>query len=276
MARGDIVVGDGEARRRKRLLAILIVLVLIIGLVAGAVALLLSEDDAETASPQGEGSTETVVVPGADAGPTIEDDAAAVAAAIEGSAAPWRAQIISVRVITVLRRPVIELTTDIGGEQADDIEHFTTSVTSFCETLPPSDGLPRTYFLRVLSAEGDIVGAVAFPDARWTLAGPAAPTDGASLYAWLESVYGSGSPSGREPWLDRITSIAEPAADPEGHVGISTDLDPADPGDLQLAQSIFDAVNSSGATFAPGIRITFADPSFEWTGVMDGVDPYAP
>lgn len=270
------MVGDAEARRRRRLLLITAVVVLVLGLAAGGVALLLSRDDAGSTGALPDGPVQTTPVPDEDPGPTIEDDAAAVVAALDGSATPWRVQITSMRVITVLRRPVIEVTTDLGGERTDDIERFTTSLASYCATLSTPDGLPRTYFLRILSAEGDVVGAVAFPDARWTLEAPAAPADGASLHAWLESVYGPASPTGREPWLDRITGVGEPAGDPEGNIPIATDLDPGDPADLQMAQTIFDAVNSSGATFAPGIRITFADPSFEWTSVMDGVDPYAP
>lgn len=270
------MVGDAEARRRRRLLLITAVVVLVLGLVAGVVALLLSRDDTATTGAQPGDPAQTAPVPEEDPGPTIEEDAAAVASALDSSATPWRVQIDTIRVVTVLRRPVIEVSTTLDGEQADDIERFTTSLTSYCATLSTPAGLPRTYFLRVLSAQGDVIGAVAFPDARWTLEAPAAPTDGASLRAWLESVYGSASPTGREPWLDRITAIGEPSADAEGNVPITTDLDPDDPADLQHAQTIFDAVNSSHATFAPGIRIIFADPSFQWTGVMDGVDPYAP
>ena len=270
------MVGDAEVRRRRRLLLITALVVLVLGLGAGIVALVLSRSDNATVGMQTDDPAQTIQVPDEGPGPTIEDDAAAVASALDSSATPWRVQIVSMRVITVLRRPVIEVTTSLNGEQAGDIERFITSLTSYCATLSTPEGVPRTYFLRVLSAQGDVIGAVAFPDARWTLEAPAAPTDGASLHAWLESVYGPASPTGREPWLDRITAIGEPSEDAEGNVPIATNLDPDDPDDLQHAQTIFDAVNSSHATFAPGIRITFADPSFQWTGVMDGVDPFAP
>lgn len=206
---------------------------------------------------------------------TIEEDGQSVCSAILAATAPWRAHVISAEVKTVLRRPVIEVATDFSAEQAEALDALSTDLAALVTGLSGPDALPRTYSIQILSAEGEPAGALAFTDARWAIDGPSTPTDAASLYAWLDRVYGSGTPE-PEAWFGRVTAIREPATDPDGYVVVATTLDPAQGADQVVAQTIIDAVNSSGATFAPGIRITFADPDMEWTSVMSGVDPYAP
>lgn len=209
------------------------------------------------------------------AGATIEQDAEAVAAAIRSAEAPWSEHVADVRILTVLRRPVIEVLTGLSAENAGQIEALSTGLGETLAGLAGPDALPRTYYLRILSAEGEIARVLSFTDARWTLDAPPPPADGQGLLGWLSAVYGPASPA-PEDWHGSILGVREPQTDPEGYLVIETALDPAAPGDLTAAQTIIDAVNSSGASFAPGIRVLFAEPGFEWTSLMTGSDPYEP
>lgn len=220
----------------------------------------------ETPAEAAEESTATAL--------TIEQEAAAVAGLIPDSGDDVAAHITSIEVTTVLRRPVIVVATDIGPEQASTADEFTSVLSSFIGGLITNGGASYTYYLQIHSSEGDLIGAIDAADDRWTLDTPVAPADPATLRSWLDTVYGSGAPL-PEAWSDHITAIAE-SVDADGNIVVRTDLDPASPDDRQAAQTIIDAVNSSGATFAPGIRVVFGNGTFEWAALLDGVDPYGP
>ncbi|MDO8846976.1 MAG: hypothetical protein Q7W51_01120 [Coriobacteriia bacterium] len=196
-----------------------------------------------------------------------------VAEAIRNASADWAAHVTSVERLTVLRRPVILVSTDIGPEQADLSDQMSSGLATFAAGLSTPDGDPYTFSIQVLSSEGDMIGQVAVTDERWKLEAAATPTDAASLKSWIDETYGSGSPSA-EAWTTRITGIESDAGDADGYVVISTDLDPTALGDLRAAQTIIDAVNSSGADFAFGVRVIFGDRTYEWSSLVDGTDPY--
>ncbi len=196
-----------------------------------------------------------------------------VAEAIRNANADWAAHVTSVERLTVLRRPVILVSTDIGPEQADLSDQMSSGLATFAAGLSTSDGDPYTFSIQVLSSEGDMIGQVVVTDERWKLEAAATPTDAASLQAWIDETYGSGS-SSAEAWTARIMGIESDASDPDGYIVVSTDLDPAVPGDLLAAQTIIDAVNSSGADFAFGVRVIFGDGTYEWSSLIDGTDPY--
>lgn len=204
--------------------------------------------------------------------PTIADEAESVAFHLSASSSGWAAHITGVEVITVLRRPVIEVATGIGPEQAGLSDEFSSALSAFVGGLTAENGSPYTYYLRIHSSEGDVIGAVARTDDRWALDTPPIPTDPAALRSWLDSVYGPASPQ-PEAWFARITDVR---ADADGAVVVRTDLDPGSIEDQQVAQTIIDAVNSSGATFAPGVRVLFGDGVFEWSALLTGIDPYGP
>lgn len=251
------------------LAAIVVLISCIAGIVAGVVALYVPTRSevtlVEPGIPEAEPPAER----------TIESEAAAVADAIAGATGDWASHVTDVSVVTVLRRPVILIATDVGPEQAGLSEEISSALASFAGGLTAADGSYYSYYLQILSSEGDIMGAIASTDDRWKLEAPAAPTDADALLVWLTTVYGPG-PADPEPWVSRITSVEIPAEDPDGYVVVRTNLDPAEATDLRAAQTIIDAVNSSGSTFAPGIRVLFADGAFEWSSLLDGVDPYAP
>lgn len=196
-----------------------------------------------------------------------------VADALRSASGDWTMHITSVELATALRRPVIIVTTDIGAEQADLSDDLSAGLASYAGGLTADDGSPYTFFIQVLSTEGEIIGSVSNTDGRWALDAAAAPADTAALRVWLDETFGARSPA-PEPWAGRVLSVAEPATDPDGFVVIQTDLDPSRPADLRSAQMIIDAVNASGATFAPGVRVVFGDAAYEWSALLDGTDPY--
>lgn len=204
---------------------------------------------------------------------TIEDEAAAVARALASAAGAWRGRAGDIAVRAVLRRPVIEIAADLDAEDAESVDAFSAQLAADVAEIARTEG--ATYFIRILAGNGDVVGMLASTDERWAIDGPPPPGDAPSLHAWLDSVYGVGS-AAPEPWLGKVTDIRDPATDPEGYVVVATTLDPSAPADLAMAQTVFDAVNSSGATFAPGIRITFGNSTLDWVALMDGADPYGP
>lgn len=268
MPREALYVGDHDARLRRRRLLITAILAAVLIAATSYVAWRNAVDSAD-------GTAEDLPAAANPALPretTITEDADVVAEAVRSAQGEWRERVTAVSVTTILRRPVVTVQTDLPGEEAQAVEELSFDVSSLADGLGTALGMPRTYYIRILSAEGDLVGALAFTDARWALDTPPAPADAVALTAWLEQVYAQP----REPWLEAVRNIRGPEGDPEGALVVETSLDPAKPADLVLAQTIFDAVNSSGATFAPFIRLTFADPTFEWTAVMDGVDPYGP
>ena len=201
---------------------------------------------------------------------TIEQEAEEVAFLIMTSSSGWAGRITDVTVTTALRRPVIEVATDIGPEQAGLADDFASGLSAFVGGLTADDGSPYTYYLRIRSSEGDVIGTVTRSDDRWALDAPPAPGDAATLRSWLDAVYGASSPQ-PEAWVSRIGEVA---ADADGNIVVHTDLDPESAADQQVAQTIIDAVNSSGATFAPGVRVVFGDGEFEWSALLDGTDPY--
>jgi len=203
---------------------------------------------------------------------TIAEEASAVASAIALVDAEWRPHVLSAEVETVLRRPVVVVTTDVGPEQAGLAETLTAGLAAFASSLAAPDGAPYTFYMQVYSADGDLVGTTSVTDERWALEAPDAPADAAALTDWLSDVYGADSPA-PEPWPARVTSVESDAG---GVLTVVTDLEPADPVDRRLAQTIIDAVNSSGADFASSIRVVFADGAFEWSSLLDGRDPYGP
>lgn len=191
-----------------------------------------------------------------------------VAGLIYTSSAGWAAHVTNSAVTPLLARPVITVSTDISAEEAAALDEFLVGLEGFLD----ASARQWTYQMRVLSAEGELIGSFSKTDDRWSLDVPAAPADAGELRAWLDEVYG---PTG-EQWLARIRSLEDPSVDPEGYLRVHTDLDPSAAGDLLTAQTIIDAVNSSGATFAPGVRVLFGTPEFEWASLMDGKDPFGP
>lgn len=262
-------------RKPKTLTVVLIVIgVLVACLVAvglGGLALFVPARQEITEVPEPAESPEPPAGQSAEvADDSIESEAEAVAGLVMTSSASWAAHITGVEVVTVLRRPVIVVSTDIGSEQADLSDSVASGLASFAGGLVAQNGVPYSYYFQVLSSEGDLIGTAGSTDERWQLETPPAPTEPASLQAWLEDMYGSGAPM-PEPWIKRITGLG---SDSDGLIVVRTDLDPALPADQRAAQTIIDAVNSSGADFAPGIRVIFRDGAFEWSSLLDGRDPY--
>jgi hypothetical protein len=205
---------------------------------------------------------------------TIEEESEAVAKAIDDTAASWRQYVTGVEVVTWLRRPLIVVSTSIGPEQAALSDELANGIQDLASILATPEGAPYTYYVHVLDSEGETVGSLGATDARWAIdEAPSAPTDASALYLWLEAVYGPKS-SAPEAWFGHIIGIASEADDPEGYVVVRTDLDPNEAGDYAVAETIYAAVNSSGAKFAPGVRIYFGDGAYEWSGMLDGQDPY--
>jgi len=262
---------DGRTPRKP----IRLIVALAVGLLAiAAIALVLANRGPAPAGTADSGPhTSSVESTASTSEATIEEDASAVVEALNGAVWPLRDRVAGIRVITVLRRPVIEVATDYDAEDAQGAGEFSSQLTGVLAALDSLTG--RTYYIRILASGGDIIGVVSRTDARWAIEGPPPPGDSQALYTWLNTVYGSGSPL-PELWFGRISAILEPSTDPDGFVVVTTTLDPSLPADRAHAQSIIDAVNSSGATFAPGIRITFSAPDFEWVALLDGVDPFGP
>jgi hypothetical protein len=207
--------------------------------------------------------------------PTIDDEAQQVAGVVSGASGSWTRPIEGVEVVTRLLRPVIQVTTSLGPEDAQGAETLTTELRALVEGITPDPANGPTYYMELLSADNEVVSVIARTDTRWMLETPPAPTDTAALQGWLSEVYGPGSAQ-PEAWYARITGISAPAEDPEGYIRIETDLDPAVPADVAQAQWIIAAVDSSGATFAPAVRVRFGSADFEWTSLIDGTDPFAP
>lgn len=203
---------------------------------------------------------------------TIGEEAAVIADLIRAQHDSANDGVADVGVRTILLRPVIYVTTALDAEDVVGVERLSARLAGTL-AAPGGAGEPLGYYVRILSAGGDIVGTLSYTDERWSLGGPPAPTDVAELSSWLSSVYGA---SGPQRWLGAIRDIREPSSDPEGLIRIETALDPSSASDLADAQTIIDAVNSSGARFAPGVRLVFGDGEFEWTALTDGVDPFGP
>jgi hypothetical protein len=273
----DLVEQRVETPRPRRTLVIAAIVLgvlacLVIALIAvGAAFFWPVRSEVTTAEPDSEPTAATQ--PAEEAPSGIEWESDTVAEAIRGANADWAAHVTAVETLTVLRRPVILVSTDIGPEQADLSDQVSAGLAAFASGLTMPDGAHYTYSIQVLSSEGDIIGAVVTTDERWKLEAAAPPSDAASLQAWLTATYGPDSPT-PEAWVARIVAIESEDGDPDGYVVVRTDLDPAVPGDLRAAQTIIDAVNSSGATFAPGIRVIFGDGAYEWSALLDGIDPY--
>lgn len=205
---------------------------------------------------------------------SIAEEAAKVAEAIRASDEPWRRYVTRVEVVTWLRRPLIRIETNLGPEQADAADELSSGIVRSKTVHTGADGTEYTYSIQFRSAEGDVIGSVGSTDARWRLTdAPPTPTGAPELTSWLAAVYGPGSPA-PEPWHGRITSVRSEPGDPDGYLVVRTDLDPAVAEDSSVAETIIAAVNSSGATFAPGVRVLFGDGVYEWTGMLDGADPF--
>lgn len=264
-----------QARSPRPLVIVAVAAGIVVCVAAAVTAVVLLRHTPEqvvtTPAPREPAAVETTSV-SAPTALTIEQEAEAVAFLIMASSSGWAGHVTDVTVTTALRRPVIEVATDIGPEQASLSDEFTSGLSAFAFALTADDGSPYTYYLRIRCCEGDVIGAVARTDDRWALDTPPAPTDTATLRSWLDAVYGPGSPQ-PEAWAARIGEVT---ADADGNVVVRTDLDPARIEDQGVAQTIIDAVNSSGATFAPGVRVVFADGEFEWSALLDGADPYGP
>ncbi len=263
------------ARPGARLAIVAVAGVLVLGLAAAAVTALMrtGRDEPVAVTPPETPVSESAEAP-ASPDLSIEGQAETVAFLIMTSSSGWAAHITGTETTTLLRRPVIIVATDIGPEQAGLSDEFTTGLSSFAAGLTTADGAPYTYHLQIRSSEGDVIGVISSTDDRWELEVPTAPGDTESLRSWLDAVYGSGAPR-PETWFVRITGI-DGSVDADGNVVVRTDLDPDSLDDQQTAQTIIDAVNSSGATFAQGIRVVFGDGTFEWSALLDGVDPFGP
>lgn len=205
---------------------------------------------------------------------TIAAEAAGAAQAIRASGEAWHAHVTGVEVVTWLRRPLIVVSTDIGAEQADLSDEFIDGILGSRSVRTASDGSERTFFFEVRSADGDVIGAAGSTDDRWLIPDvPGPPVNAEGLHSWLEAVYGPASPA-PEPWYRHIRAVRDENESSDRCVVVTTDLDPAAIADGRVAETIIAAVNSSGATFAPTIRVLFADGVYEWTALLDGVDPY--
>lgn len=265
-------------RPRRGLTVAAVIAALVVCLVAGVAATVLlflparGETDGPAPSPVDtpEPSLEPTSTP-----PGITEESALVADALRDANAEWADHITGIELVTVLHRPVILITSDIGAEQADLSDQVSADIAAFASGLSAGNGAPCTFYVQVLSAEGEIIGSIAATDERWVLNAPAPPADAAGLAVWIDETFGTGSPSA-ESWASRIVSIGGPAGDADGFVVLRTDLDPSVPADLRSAQIMIDAVNASGATFAPGVRVVFGDGAYEWSALVDGVDPYGP
>lgn len=240
--------------------------------VAAVLLFLLPAADGPVTAPEPSGRS-SAPEPAEEPESDITEESRVVAEALRTASGDWTAHITSVELATALRRPVIIVTTDIGAEQADLSDGLSAGLASYASGLTADDGTPYTFFIQVLSAEGEIIGSVSDTDERWRLDAAAVPGDAAALGVWLDETFGARSPAA-EPWAGRVLAVVDPASDPDGFVVIQTDLDPAKPADLRSAQLIIDAVNASGATFASGVRIVFCDAAYEWSALLDGVDPY--
>lgn len=266
---------DTPSRPGKRFAVVAAAVVITAGLIAvAAIALLRSGQNEPAPVTQPETSASESTERPAPANLAIGDEADSVASLIMASSSGWAGHITGIEVTTVLRRPVIVVSTDIGPEQAGSSDEFASALSSYAAGLTADDGTSYTYYLQIRSSEGDVIGVIGAPDRRWALETPAAPVDAETLRAWLDTVYGSGAPE-PEAWLERITDIAG-SVDADGNIIVRTDLDPASLEDQRVAQTIIDAANSSGATFAQGIRVIFGDGTFEWSALLDGIDPYGP
>ncbi|MRS12640.1 MAG: hypothetical protein EG823_06170 [Actinobacteria bacterium] len=244
---------------------------------AAVVALLflpVRQEITEVSTPE-QPVTEEQPVPDEAAGTGIEWESDTVANLLMTSSAGWAAHMTGVEVVTVLRRPVVRVSTDIGPEQADLADEFASGIAGFASGLADDEGDPYTYCIQILSSEGDAIGMTKVTDERWALDAPPVPTGAKDLAAWLETVYGSGS-AAPESWMTRIAGVHEAAGNKDAFVVIRTDLDPSSSEDQLAAQTIIDAVNSSGAAFAPGIRVVFGDGESAWESLLDGIDPYGP
>lgn len=266
---------DGPKRSRGPVIAVVILVVLaLVSAVTAAVLLFVLPARVEPATDAPEPSEPvTRPKPAEEPGSGIIWESEMVAEALRSAGGEWTTHITSVEVATALRRPVILVTTDIGAEQADLSDELSAGLASYAAGLTADDGTPFTFSIQVLSAEGEIIGSVSDTDERWMLEASAPPADAATLAAWLDDTFGARSPAA-EPWAGRVLSVLDPSTDPDGFVVIRTDLDPAVAADLRAAQMIIDAANASGATFAPGVRVVFGDSAYEWSALLDGVDPY--
>lgn len=205
---------------------------------------------------------------------SIAEEAAKVSEAIRASDEPWRRYVTRVEIVTWLRRPLIRIETNLGSEQADMSEQLSNGIVRSQTVHTGPDGTEYTYSIQFRSAEGDAIGSVGSTDARWKLPdAPPTPGSAEALAAWLAAVYGPASPA-PESWHARITSVRSEPGDPDGYLVIRTNLDPAVAEDSSTAETIIAAVNSSGAMFAPGVRVLFGDGVYEWTGMLDGADPF--
>jgi len=201
---------------------------------------------------------------------TIEDESALVAEAIEEQAL---AHVTGIEVMTRLRRPVIVVSSDIGPEQAGLADEASSALVETASAVTTPEGATCTFYIELRSSEGDVMNAASIVDDRWKLATPPAPGDASGLRDWLEQVYGSGSPA-PEPWMGRVVSVSADPAGTDGFVVVRTDLDQGVSADLAAAQTIIDAVDSSGVTFTSGVRVLFADGVWEWSSMLTGVDPF--
>lgn len=266
---------ESNARPRKRaariiLIASLAVLAVIVAAAATWVAMFWPVRSEITQVSPGE-TTSTTPTPSQAGTTTIEAEGQTVASALGSSDAPGMRDVASVDVTTVLRRPVIVVATGIEPEDAAAADSLVAELRGLADAVTTPEGTPCTYFLQVRSSAGDVVGTVKRTDGRWQLDAPRAPANVDELTSWIAAVYGTGAGT-PEPWTRRIlgTSLAG------NELVVRTDLDPGSANDLASAQTIIDAVNSSGASFATGVRVVFGDGTFEWSSTLTGVDPYGP
>lgn len=198
--------------------------------------------------------------------PTLDEQARAVAAAVNGAAEPWRALIAAVRVETVLRRPAVVVVTTLSGEDAAEAESLLARLQTFASGLRMPDGAPYAYTIRILSTASELLGETEPVGDRPAEALPPPPASADETVAWLRAVYGSGAPA-PEPWVAAIVSAA---LDDAGVLVIRTTLDANSAEQRLYAQTLMDAVSSSGACFAPSVTVLFADGYTEWSAMLGG------
>lgn len=86
-----------------------------------------------------------------------------------------------------LQRPIVVVT--LAESARSDLEAATQEITASADSVDTGAGVPCSYMLELVSAEGDLLGRIPSLDQRWVLQAPPAPSDAGQLEAWLSLVY---------------------------------------------------------------------------------------
>jgi hypothetical protein len=201
----------------------------------------------------------------------IEEESRLVADALAAAEGEWASRRTDVTVSNRLRRPLIVCASSLSAEEAGMAEATLAAVRHVAASVKTADGDPCTYYIELRSAEGELLGRAVSTDERWLLELSDPPADAEDLLGWLDAAYGPASGQ-EEDWFARIAGIELMGS----RLVVSTDLDQAMPSDLDAAQTIIDAVRTSGLGFATNVTVLFEDGEWEWGAVLDGRDPFSP